>query len=65
MCNVNKPRCWYDMRTFARLMRMICLKDHLTKAGLPVSTGLGKEKYGIAPAADPADANAAGNNINE
>lgn len=44
MCNVNKPRCWYDMRTFARQMRKICLKDHLSKAGLPVDAGLAKEK---------------------
>lgn len=48
------------MRAFARLMRKICLKDHLTKAGLPVDAGLAQEKYGgegeIAPSADETSA---------
>jgi len=43
-CNTNKPRCWYEIRTFGRLLRKICLKNALTKAGLPVDTGLAEQK---------------------
>lgn len=44
MCNPDKPRCWYNIRRFARLMRLKCLKDHLTKAGMPIDATLAKEK---------------------
>lgn len=44
MCSPDKPRCWYSIRRFARLMRLKCLRDHLTKAGLPIDSNLQKEK---------------------
>lgn len=66
MCNVNKPRCWQDIRAFGRLMRKICLQDHLTKAGLPVEPGLAKEKQGgSGDAANGEDTDSAGDEIKE
>ena len=44
MCNVDKPRCWYNIRKFARLLRMECLKVKL-RAINKETEGLRAEKY--------------------
>jgi len=44
MCNVDKPRCWYSIRKFARLLRRECLNARLTPLG-KATEGLQSEKY--------------------
>jgi len=43
MCNVDKPRCWYKIRKFARLLRQECLKFKLNPLGKETE-GLQSEK---------------------
>jgi len=50
MCNVDKPRCWYSIRKFARLLRRECLNAKLTPLG-KAAEGLQSEKYSSGTAA--------------
>jgi hypothetical protein len=41
MCNVNRPRCWYEMRKFARLIRKYCI---ISKHGADDASPMLKEE---------------------
>jgi hypothetical protein len=61
ICHVNRPRCFYKMRRFARYMRKICIQDHAATAGLNINDSLALENFlvgagGVTAPATPAPA---------